>query len=124
MSGFSLTETLASLLIVAIVFTIVGSGLSLALQSLNISTNLQKVMELQSFVGRYVNVVGTNISAETINLAFHNGSHGYPRLAPINPSTDISTSTYYVKYRFRIQAFEGQRPEKFIVFYVYRYRQY
>lgn len=124
MRGFSITETLIGLLMVSIAFGIVGSGLSVVLQSMNATTNMQKVVELQNFASRYINVVGTSVTAEVINLAFHNGRVGYPRLAPINPSTDVQTGTYYVKYRLRIQSFEGQKPENFVTFYVYRYRQY
>ncbi|MGQ9856998.1 MAG: PulJ/GspJ family protein [Fervidobacterium sp.] len=136
--GFSLTETVVSLLLISIVFMIIAMGLSLAIQSLAVLQNFQKVTEFENFIARYVYVSGSTeqtspgsgqsgIDINQINSAFYSnpqaGSQvGYPRITQVTVSrvTDASGREIFVKYMFRIERAPGKEKN----FTAYQYVQY
>gem|GEM_PF-636452 len=124
--GFSLVETIVSLLLISIVFAVVSSGLSSILQSLSIISNQQRVVELENFIARYVYMQGATVNfqidkdkiKDNINQAFYKDSQvSYPKI--VNIQSD-SIGQYFVKYSFVIESIPG----KFHTFYVYQYKTY
>ncbi|WP_448374569.1 type II secretion system protein [Fervidobacterium sp.] len=120
--GFSLVETIVSLLLISIVFAVVSSGLSSILQSLSIISNQQRVVELENFIARYVYMQGTlgnvQIDKNMINQAFYQGSQvSYPNITNIQSN---NVGQYFVKYSFTIESIPG-KPH---IFYVYLYKTY
>ncbi|MEJ5257076.1 MAG: hypothetical protein WHS64_02360 [Fervidobacterium sp.] len=127
--GFSLTEAVVSLLLISIVFMIIATGLSSAIQSLAVLQNFQKVTEFENFIARYVYVLGlspqtssgsvqSGIDINQINNAFYkNNPIGYPRIVQIN---SITVGQLFVKHTFQIETAPGKAKS----FTVYQYVQY
>lgn len=122
-SGFSLTETLVSLLLIGIVIAVIGIGLSSVLQSVAMLSNQQRVVELENFIARYVYMMGAqgseHVDAETINRAFYQGSQvSYPKVKGI---TQTAVGQYFTKYTFTIEITPGKDEKPF---FVYQYKSY
>jgi len=118
--GFTLTETIVGLLLISILFMIIGTGISGILKSLSSTRNLQKVVELETFVSRYINIKGgigsTPITASEINQIFNGGTNSYPKVSSIT-QTDVASVQ---KYEVTIEYLQGKTQ----TFIVYRYKDY
>ncbi|HOV54112.1 MAG TPA: prepilin-type N-terminal cleavage/methylation domain-containing protein [Fervidobacterium sp.] len=118
--GFTLTETIVGLLLISILFMIIGTGISGILNSLNSTRNLQKVVELETFISRYINIRGgigsTQITASEINQLFNGGKDTYPKVSTV-VQTDIAGVQ---KYTVTIEYLQGKTQ----TFIVYRYKDY
>lgn len=118
--GFTLTETIVGLFLISILFMIIGTGISGILNSLNSTRNLQKVVELETFVSRYININGgvgsTPITASKINQIFNGGTNSYPKVSSIT-QTDVAGVQ---KYEVTIEYLQGKTQ----TFIVYRYKDY
>lgn len=118
--GFTLMETIVGLLLISIVFMTVGTGISGILNSLNSTRNLQKIVELETFVSRYINIRGgigsTQITASEINQLFNGGKDTYPKVSTV-VQTDIAGIQ---KYTITIEYLQGKTQ----TFIVYRYKDY
>ncbi|WP_434223433.1 hypothetical protein [Fervidobacterium gondwanense] len=127
--GFSLTEAVVSLLLISIVFMIIATGLSSAIQSLAVLQNFQKVTEFENFIARYVYVLGlspqtssgsvqSRIDINELNNSFYKGTTvGYPRTTQV---TVFTVGQLFVKYKFQIETAPGKSKS----FTVYQYVQY
>ena len=118
--GFTLTETIVGLLLISILFMIIGTGISGILKSLSSTRNLQKVVELETFVSRYINIKGgigsTPITASEINQIFNGGTNSYPKVSDAT-QTDVAGVQ---KYTVTIEYLQGKTQ----TFIVYRYKDY
>ncbi|HRT02309.1 MAG TPA: prepilin-type N-terminal cleavage/methylation domain-containing protein [Fervidobacterium sp.] len=118
--GFTLTETIVGLLLISILFMIIGTGISGILKSLSSTRNLQKVVELETFVSRYININGgvgsTPITASEINQIFNGGTNSYPKVSDVT-QTDVAGVQ---KYTVTIEYLQGKTQ----TFIVYRYKDY
>ncbi|HPC79991.1 MAG TPA: prepilin-type N-terminal cleavage/methylation domain-containing protein [Fervidobacterium sp.] len=118
--GFTLTETIVGLLLISILFMIIGTGISGILKSLSSTRNLQKVVELETFVSRYINIKGgigsTPITASEINQIFNGGTNSYPKVSDVT-QTDVAGVQ---KYTVTIEYLQGKTQ----TFIVYRYKDY
>ena len=118
--GFTLTETIVGLLLISILFMIIGTGISGVLNSLSSTRNLQKIVELETFISRYINIKGgigsTPITASEINQIFNGGTNSYPRVSNAT-QTDIAGVQ---KYTITIEYLQGKTR----TFIVYRYKDY
>lgn len=118
--GFTLTETIVGLLLISILFMIIGTGISGILKSLSSTRNLQKIVELETFISRYINIRGgigsTQITASEINQLFNGGKDTYPKVSTV-VQTDIAGIQ---KYTITIEYLQGKTQN----FIVYRYKDY
>ena len=120
--GFSLVETIVSLLLISIVFSTIATGVGSILQSISILSNQQRKIELENFIARYVYMQGTlgnvQIDISKINQAFYKGSQvSYPRTTDVQSQ---SVGQYFIRHTFTIEMAPG-RTERF---YVYQYKAY
>ncbi len=118
--GFTLMETIVGLLLISIVFMTVGTGISGILNSLSSTRNLQKVVELETFISRYINIKGgigtAQITASEINQIFNGGKDTYPKVSNIIKEEIAGVE----KYSVTIEYLQGKTQ----TFVAYRHKDY
>lgn len=119
-NGFSLVESMVAILLIALVFIVIASGLSGVLISISSIQNLQRVTELEQFIARWVYIQSDFSTAkDDINKAFYGTTtpSNYPLIRSITQQT---VGTYLEKFTFEIEYLPG----KIKVFSIYKYKPY
>lgn len=119
-NGFSLVESMVAVFLIALVFLIIASGLSGVLTSISSVQNMQRVVELEKFIARWVYIQSeSSIKYEDINRAFYGDKNisSYPRVKSMIMKV---VGNYFYKFTFEIEYFPGKTK----TFFAYKYKQY
>lgn len=118
--GFTLSESIVAIFLISLVFMIVTSGLSVIFNTVSSVQNMQKIIEFENFIARWVSLQSdfSNLKNE-INQAFYETTS--PQNYPVIKNVSIQNiNNYFDKLTFQIEYL----PNKFKTFDVYKYRGY